>query len=326
MEHWDELWPGGFRFRFDDNVFKPSTDTFLLGDFTEVRRGERVCDLGAGIGLLGLLLLARQQELHITNIDIDSAACALAEENAAVNGLEDRVAVLRADLRDRTALPKAGSFDLCVANPPYFPPHTGRVAEGSRGTARSETACAFDQLCAAAAYLLRSGGRFCLVHRAERTAELMDVLRRHRLELITGDAGENVFGEGLNAALSEIERLEQSYLELFLGKQTVLVETHRYLVYPEAGKNQYVFCRFSPAAGLLPDSDLSGDMVLLQIEPAGEASCSIEAGPKESSVVKCRVAAPAVCTVIAAGREYARAVLPVFEFGRTVQVALPRRK
>ena len=89
MEHWDELWPGGFRFRFDDNVFKPSTDTFLLGDFTEVRRGERVCDLGAGIGLLGLLLLARQQELHITNIDIDSAACALAEENAAVNGPPD---------------------------------------------------------------------------------------------------------------------------------------------------------------------------------------------------------------------------------------------
>ena len=157
MEHWDELWPGGFRFRFDDNVFKPSTDTFLLGDFAEVRRGERVCDLGAGIGLLGLLLLARQQELHITNIDIDSAACALAEENAAVNGLEDRVAVLRADLRDRTALPKAGSFDLCVANPPYFPPHTGRVAEGSRGTARSETACAFDQLWAAAAYLLLPG-------------------------------------------------------------------------------------------------------------------------------------------------------------------------
>lgn len=182
MEHWDELWPGGFRFRFDDNVFKPSTDTFLLGDFAEVRRGERVCDLGAGIGLLGLLLLARQQELHITNIDIDSAACALAEENAAVNGLEDRVAVLRADLRDRTALPKAGSFDLCVANPPYFPPHTGRVAEGSRGVQRAELQCTMDELCAAAAYLLRSGGRLYLIHRAERTAELTDILRRHRLE------------------------------------------------------------------------------------------------------------------------------------------------
>lgn len=182
MERWDELWPGGFRFRFDDNVFKPSTDTFLLGDFAETRRNDRVCDLGAGIGLLGLLLLARQPALHITDIDIDGSACALAAENAAANGLEDRVAVLRADLRDRAALPRAGSFDLCVANPPYFPPHTGRVAAGNRGTARSETACTFDQLCAAAAYLLRSGGRFCLVHRAERTAELMDTLRRHRLE------------------------------------------------------------------------------------------------------------------------------------------------
>ena len=90
--------------------------------------------------------------------------------------------MLRADLRDRTALPKAGSFDLCVANPPYFPLHTGRVAEGSRGVQRAELQCTMDELCAAAAYLLRSGGRFCLVHRAERTAELMDVLRRHRLE------------------------------------------------------------------------------------------------------------------------------------------------
>ena len=102
MEHWDELWPGGFRFRFDDNVFKPSTDTFLLGDFAEARRGERVCDLGAGIGLLGLLLLARQQQLHITNIDIDSAACALAEENAM------SLACLLHPMVWRTALPCCG--------------------------------------------------------------------------------------------------------------------------------------------------------------------------------------------------------------------------
>ena len=75
-----------------------------------------------------------------------------------------------------------GSFDVCVANPPYFPPHTGRVAEGSRGVQRAELQCTMDELCAAAAYLLRSGGRLYLIHRAERTAELTDILRRHRLE------------------------------------------------------------------------------------------------------------------------------------------------
>ena len=151
-------------------------------------------------------------------------------------------------------------------------------------------------------------------------------LRRHRIELITGEAGENVFGEGLKAALAEIDRMEQSYLELFLGKRTVSTETRRYVVYPQADKKQYIVCRFSPAAGLLPDSDLSGDIVLLQIEPSGNTKCDLEAGPKETSVVACRVADPSACTVLSGGREYARAVLPVFEFGRTINVALPRRK
>lgn len=151
-------------------------------------------------------------------------------------------------------------------------------------------------------------------------------LRRHRIELITGEAGENVFGEGLKSALAEIARLEQSYLELFLGKRTVTTESRRYIVYPEADRKQYVVCRFTPSEGLLPESDLSGDMVLLQIEPSGNVPAGLEAGPKETSVVACRVADPSVCTLIVGGREYARAVLPIFEFGRTIDVALPRRK
>lgn len=162
---------------------------------------------------------------------------------------------------------------------------------------------------------------------ARAAAERIFSLRRHRLELITGEAGENVFGEGLNAALREIERQEQRYLELFLGKRVVSTETRRYVVYPQADRKQYIVCRFSPAAGLLPDSDLSGDIVLLQIEPSGApVAAGIEAPAKESSVVKCRVADPSTCTVISGGREYARAVLPLFEFGRTVNVSLPRRK
>ena len=161
---------------------------------------------------------------------------------------------------------------------------------------------------------------------AREAANTIFSLRRHRIELITGEAGENVFGEGLKAALAEIERLEQSYLELFLGKRVVTTETRRYVVYPQSDKKQYIVCRFSAAAGLLPESDLSGDMVLLQIEPSGNTATAVEASAKESNTVTCRVADPSVCTVIAGGREYARAVLPLFEFGRTINVALPRRK
>lgn len=96
--------------------------------------------------------------------------------------------------------------------------------------------------------------------------------------------------------------MEQSYLELF-GKRIVSTETRRYVVYPQADKKQYIVCRFSPAAGLLPDSDLSGDIVLLQIEPSGNTKCDLEAGPKETSVVACRVADPSTCTVLSGGRD-----------------------
>ena len=110
----------------------------------------------------------------------------------------------------------------------------------------------------------------------------------------------------------------KSYLRMLLAAVTLLFVT--------SGCNDDDDKVGPPAAGLLPESDLSGDMVLLQIEPSGNTSNALEASAKETNVVACRVADPSVCTVIAGGREYARAVLPLFEFGRTINVALPRRK
>lgn len=89
---------------------------------------------------------------------------------------------LPCDLRERQQLPQAGAFDLAVSNPPYFPAGGGKTALGSRGDARSELTCTMAQLCGAASYLLRSGGQFCLVYRPERLAELLETLRRYRLE------------------------------------------------------------------------------------------------------------------------------------------------
>ena len=126
----DQLWPGGFRFFFDDGLFQPGTDSFLLGSFPRLRRGARVCDLGAGTGLLGLLLLAREPSLQVTNVELQEAAVELARQNAALNGLSDRVANLRVDLRDKTRLPPAGTFDLVVSN---LYPFTQTVASGRCG-------------------------------------------------------------------------------------------------------------------------------------------------------------------------------------------------
>ena len=183
MEHWEYLKPDGQRFVWDDMLFRPGTDSFLLSSLPKLSAGLRVCDLGCGTGLLGLLLLQRQSELTITGIDIQPAAVALAERAAAENCLTDRLTFQCIDLRQVRQHFSTGSFDLVVCNPPYYPPASGKVSgDSARRTARSETEASLADICAAASYLLRWGGKFCLVHKPERLGEILSVGGKFRLE------------------------------------------------------------------------------------------------------------------------------------------------
>lgn len=179
MERTEQLWPDGPRYHYDEQCFPPSTDSFLLGGFAAPRRGERVCDLGAGAGLLGLLLLAREPSLTVTGLERDAHACDMLRRNASENRLP--MAALCADLRQTECLPN-GAFQLAVSNPPYFAPHTGAVAEGVRGQTRAELTAGLEDIFAAAERLLQWGGRFCLVYRPERLAALMTTAATHHLE------------------------------------------------------------------------------------------------------------------------------------------------
>lgn len=157
-----------------EGVFPMGSDTLALGAFAVVRPGWRVCDLGTGSGALLLLLARRAPGLELWGVERDGKSAQAARENLAANGLEG--GILLEDLR-RTSL-NAGSFDLVVSNPPYFPVGSGK----SGGSFRSEEFCTLDELCQAAGRLLRNGGRFALCHRPERLADVMCALRGHGLE------------------------------------------------------------------------------------------------------------------------------------------------
>ena len=181
MERTDRLWPGGPVFFYDDTLFKPSTDAFLLGAFARPRAGETVCDLGAGTGLIGLLLLAREPGLTVHNVELQEPPLRLAERTA----LENNLAMSQhlADLRHLECVLAPGSMDYVVSNPPYFPSGSGATASGGpRRTAREEHTCSLADICAAAARLLRWGGRFALVHRPERLCDVLCALRAQGLE------------------------------------------------------------------------------------------------------------------------------------------------
>ena len=86
MEQRDELWPDGPCFYYDTALFPPGTDSFALAYFARPARGDTVCDLGSGTGLLGTLLLAREDSLIIENVELSAPAAALARKSFLENG------------------------------------------------------------------------------------------------------------------------------------------------------------------------------------------------------------------------------------------------
>ena len=183
LEHWEFLKPDGLQFVYDDTLFRPGTDTFLLSSFPRLKSRLRVCDLGSGTGLLSLLLLQRHPALSVTGIEIQEAAVSLAQKAIAVNHLEEQLSFFHQDLRTVKSTFPSGSFDLVVCNPPYYPPKSGFIAaDQAISTARSETDCSLEDVCRAAAYLLRWGGDFCVVHKPERLTDLLCTMRTVGLE------------------------------------------------------------------------------------------------------------------------------------------------
>lgn len=172
MTGFDELWPGGPRFRQAAGGFPLSTDSVLLAHFVSGLRARRLIDLGCGAGVLTVLLAQARPGARIDGVEIQPAAFSLCRENLLENGY-DASGLVCGDLRRHRELFTAGAYDLVVSNPPYFPPKSGGTApEDSRAAARDERFCSLDELCCAAKYLCRWGGSFAIVHRPERLAEI----------------------------------------------------------------------------------------------------------------------------------------------------------
>ncbi len=165
MEYLDN----GITLHTPPGTFPLGTDSLALRDFVKLPKGARVLDLGSGCGTLGLLLCAKDHGCTVTGIELTENAHMAALENIQRNKLEHRLSSICGDLRSLSDLISPGSFHCCVSNPPYF---SGGPASRSVPTARRDDTCSVQELFRAAAWSLRYGGDFFLVHKPERLAEL----------------------------------------------------------------------------------------------------------------------------------------------------------
>ena len=169
----------GFTLEIGQGCFPFSTDSIALSHFTRLPPQANVLDLGSGCATLGILLCAKDNHCHVTGVELDQSAHQAALKNISANGLDARLTSICGDLRAIPSLLPAGSFSCCVSNPPYF---TAGPQSQTVPLARRGDRCSMQELFQAAAWALKYGGDFFLVHRPERFAELCACASQNQLE------------------------------------------------------------------------------------------------------------------------------------------------
>jgi tRNA1(Val) A37 N6-methylase TrmN6 len=172
----DAVLGGRLRLRQPLTGHRVGHDAILLAAATGGRAGEQAVDVGAGVGAAGLALAARVSGLKVTLVEIDPALCKLATENARLNGLDDRVHVLAADV-ENAGLLEPGSADRVLMNPPFHDATRQNVSpDPRRRLAHAAAPGLLPRWVAVAARLLKPQGMLTLIWRADSLADVRNAL------------------------------------------------------------------------------------------------------------------------------------------------------
>ncbi|MDO4321673.1 MAG: tRNA1(Val) (adenine(37)-N6)-methyltransferase [Lachnospiraceae bacterium] len=182
-ERLDDLHRNGFQIIQNEKLFCFGMDAVLLSGFAEVREGEKALDLGTGTGIIPILLAAKTKGQHFTGLEISAVSADMARRSVRLNDLEQRVEIIQGDIKEAGELFAPASFDTVTSNPPYMIGQHGLVnPDIEKAAARHEILCTLEDVVRAAAKLVRPGGRFYMVHRPFRLAEIIRTLSQYKLE------------------------------------------------------------------------------------------------------------------------------------------------
>ena len=209
--------------------YRFSMDALLLFDFVRLhsKKPARMADLGAGSGVIGLLLAKKYENARVCLIELQDGLFSLSLRNIGLNGLENRVTAIKADINSIDSIKSAmegaqavstrldvpdkfeipAGFDVIVSNPPFRKAVSGRICQDKeKAAARHELTMSLPALVKAANYLVKAKGRFFMVYHPERLLEALDTLRAagfepKRLQFVHGR-------EGLPAKMMLIEAVK----------------------------------------------------------------------------------------------------------------------
>ena len=172
-ERLDDLQRNGLKIIQKTDGFCFGMDAVLLSGFASVKPGERALDLGTGTGIIP----------HFTGLEIQTEIMKMAQRSVALNGLEKKIDIIQGDIKEASRIFGAASFDVVTSNPPYMNDAHGLKNPGDvKAISRHEVLCTLEDVVREGTKALKPGGRFYMVHRPHRLAEIITVMRQYKLE------------------------------------------------------------------------------------------------------------------------------------------------
>jgi tRNA1Val (adenine37-N6)-methyltransferase len=158
-------------------------DAVLLTNYCDIKNNSTVVDLGTGTGIIPILLSGKRNYSKVYGLEIQPEVAEMAERSVKLNDLQEKIEILNIDLKNALDYLKANSFDAVISNPPYKLYNSGIInPEDKKAISRHEIKSTLEDVISTASQLLKQYGRFYMVHRPDRLADIMCLLRKYRLE------------------------------------------------------------------------------------------------------------------------------------------------
>jgi tRNA1(Val) A37 N6-methylase TrmN6 len=224
----DDLQNGYFLIQKKEG-FRFGVDAVLLSDFAALKTTDKVLEMGTGTGIIAILLYAKKKPKNITAIEIQEEMAEMANRSVIYNKLEGHITIIAMDLNDAPKKLGKAVFNAVVTNPPYMKAGCGIVNPSQQqAISRFEISCTLEDILDSAYEVLIPGGRFFMVHRADRLVDIIYNMRIRKIEpkrirFVHSHIGKKphlILIEGLKGGKPELKFMEPLYIYDEKGQYT----------------------------------------------------------------------------------------------------------
>lgn len=183
-ERIDDLEYKGLKIIQNKTGFCFGIDSILLSDFaSEIQKKSKIIDLGTGTGIIAILTTVKTNADKTIGVEIQKSVYEMAKRSVKLNHLEDKIEIINEDVKNLPNILEMGTFDAVVSNPPYKKVGTGLVNDNEQKLiSRHEITATLEDFIKTSNKLLKDKGSMYLVHRPERLADIIENLRKYKLE------------------------------------------------------------------------------------------------------------------------------------------------